>query len=197
MKHQQRPPKIFGIGLPKTGTSSLRKAFRMLRYKEGSPHDFDSFKVHTHIGDYNCIGLDRYKELHQKYKHAKFIITLRDSPQSWYKSIKHEYEARCQNEKYMKTFTDIYGDISPIGNKKFFTQLYIDYAKNVFEYFKCHEDNWQEKLLVMSMDDGDDWDDLCPFLGVLKPKWPFPYGENYKRKKHERNTKKDSVPQRP
>jgi len=82
---------IFGIGLPRTGTTSLAKALRTLGYKgenycilqkEGTKDkDILSFKVDN--GFFNT-----YKELFYDTPAAKFILTTREIG-SWKRSINY------------------------------------------------------------------------------------------------------------
>ena len=79
---------IFGIGLPRTGSSSLAKALRTLGYKgenycmlqnQEFKEEKPSFRV-----DNSFFNI--YKELFLEYPNSKFILTTRED-NSWRESI--------------------------------------------------------------------------------------------------------------
>ena len=80
--------KLFGIGLPRTGTRSLSKALRTLGYKGESycmlsgrkeKDEYTFFEVNNSF--YSC-----YKHLFTENVASKFILTIRDST-SWQDSV--------------------------------------------------------------------------------------------------------------
>jgi hypothetical protein len=80
---------IFGIGLPRTGTTSLAKALRTLGYK--GENYCVLRKEGTKDGDAKAFKIDNgffkiYKELFWECPNSKFILTTRDVG-SWKKSI--------------------------------------------------------------------------------------------------------------
>lgn len=87
--------KVFNIGLPKTGTSSLAKALEVLGIKcLHNPHHLreEVMQGNFHFdssGDWQAIcnfGEHFYPQLDQAYLGSKFILTERDL-ESWLKSI--------------------------------------------------------------------------------------------------------------
>lgn len=96
-------PKIFCIGLGKTGTTTIEEVFKDFGYKMGSQvkgellifdwykRDFkniiklsktaDAFQDVPFSLPFTYIFLDRY------FKNAKFILTERDTPEQWYDSL--------------------------------------------------------------------------------------------------------------
>jgi len=88
--------KIFGIGLPRTGTTSLHNALKSLGIK--SKHF--PFKLYTSfddklLGDYDLF-VDSpiqliYKLLDDKFPESKFILTTR-SLDSWLESMEWLFE---------------------------------------------------------------------------------------------------------
>lgn len=89
--------KIFGIGLPKTGTSSLAIALRILGYKAfHNPKLHRSLSlegVYKYLGNWDAItnfGEHFYPQLDANYPGSKFILTVRDAEQwlaSWTKQV--------------------------------------------------------------------------------------------------------------
>ena len=84
--------KIFGIGLHRTGTSSLNEALNILGYRSiHTPLDIYP-DIDTRIIDKYDAFTDNpipllYKQLDRLYPGAKFILTTRDLD-SWIKSVK-------------------------------------------------------------------------------------------------------------
>ena len=80
--------KIFGIGLPRTGTTSLSKALRALGY-EGQNycllHDTRTSDRTTFFEVDNSFYRN-FKDIFHGNKNSKFILTTRDRD-SWRKSI--------------------------------------------------------------------------------------------------------------
>lgn len=95
--------KVFCIGLNKTGTTSLAAALEGLGYRLDDqslaerllPHwlrrDFDAIVAHAAGADaFQDIPFSlpfTYQALHMAYPQARFVLSLRDSPQEWYDSV--------------------------------------------------------------------------------------------------------------
>ena len=85
--------KIFNIGLPRTGTTSLNQALNALGFK--SIHNPKYFRKHVMKGRYHFesndwraltnFGEHFYPQLDQAYPNSKFILTVRDEVE-WLKS---------------------------------------------------------------------------------------------------------------
>jgi len=173
--------KIFGIGLSKTGTTSLAHALEILGYKT---RDYPGL-VHYVPGDLSSIDgslLDAYdaltdtpipsfyRELDAKYPDAKFILTVRDA-EGWLKSCKKQFTQKLadkQNEAHNRLFMDLYG--CTVYDEEKFRAGYDRFVDGVQAYFKGRPD----KLLILNVTTGDGWESLCPFLGKAVPDIPFP-----------------------
>ena len=96
-----RQSKIFGVGLSKTGTTSLARALEILGYKTRdylgvtrySPSDLSS--IDLQIIDSNDAFTDTpipsfYRELDTRYPGSKFILTVRDTD-DWLQSCKKQF----------------------------------------------------------------------------------------------------------
>lgn len=172
--------KIFGIGLSRTGTTSLTKALEILGYK--SKH-FP--KIHTYRGrelKLNTKIIERYeaftdtpiarfyKELDKKYPESKFILTIRDK-KSWLKSCKKFFSKRDETntpKRLLKLHKDIYNTSS--FNKIEFSKSYDKHTNEVLSYFE----NRNSDLLIINITKGEGWEKLCPFLKKPHPNVPFP-----------------------
>lgn len=173
--------KIFGIGLSKTGTTSLAHALEILGYKTRdypglthySPGDLasiDESLLDTHDALTDTPIPSFYRELDAKYPGAKFILTVRDS-EGWLKSCKKQFTdklAAKQNEAHNRLFMDLYG--STVFDEQKFLAGYEKFVGGVLEYFK----NRTQDLLVINVVAGEGWEKLCSFLGQPIPEIPFP-----------------------
>jgi hypothetical protein len=181
------PTRVFGIGLHKTGTTSLNAAFKIL--------GMDSF--HWGAGEapmiwHEMAALGRsktleqwyalsdlpipllYQKLDKTYPGSKFILTVRDEA-AWLQSVQrlwsHEYNpTRWVWDVYPfsnQIHTELY------GRKDFdaavFLARYRRHNAEVRAYFKDRPGD----LLIMDMSDG--WASLCEFLGKPVPDEPYPY----------------------
>lgn len=173
--------KIFGIGLSKTGTSSLASALGILGYKVKDYPGIDVYKP----GDLSSIEASLleeydaltdtpipsfYKELDKAFPGAKFILTVRDKD-AWLRSCAKQFTdklAARQNEAHNRLFMDLYG--TTVFDAEKLSQGYDRFVSGVLEYFK----NRTNDLLVMNIAGGDGWEKLCPFLGMPTPERPFP-----------------------
>lgn len=173
--------KIWGIGLSKTGTTSLAHALEILGYKT---KDYPGI-AHYRAGDLSSVDLEVvdaydaltdtpipsfYRELDARYPNSKFILTVRDRD-GWLKSCKKQFTeqlAAKQNEAHNQLFMDLYG-CTAFDEQKFLSG-YERFVSGALEYFK----NRPHDLLVINVVAGEGWEKLCPFLGQPIPEIPFP-----------------------
>jgi 3'-phosphoadenosine 5'-phosphosulfate (PAPS) 3'-phosphatase len=173
--------KIFGIGLSKTGTTSLAHALGILGFKikdclgvtHYSPGDLSSINSAA-LESYDALTdtpiPSFYKELDSRYPGSKFILTIRDID-AWLMSCKKQFNdklAAKQTGAHNHLFLDLYGTI--IFDEEKFRAGYLKFVDGVYEYFKERP----QDLLVMNVAAGDGWEKLCPFLGKEIPDAPFP-----------------------
>ena len=170
-------PKIFCIGLNKTGTTSFGEALKKFGYGwvGMSPRYMNYYKA----GDmnslfkvaYNYDVLEdipwplAYKELDQHFPNAKFVLTTRETPEKWLKSITDHIISEYDGHEY------IYGHFYPKGNESAYLNKYNKHNSEVIKYFK----DKPGKLLSMCFEHGDGWDELLPFLGIKgrpRSEWP-------------------------
>jgi len=186
---KQLTPKLFCLGLNKTGTTSFGTACKWLGMRRLGWRPLLSKRL---ITAYFNGGVDflldtaedydafedipwplAYKELHEKFPNAKFVLTVRKSKEVWYNSIKRHVSNDYDGHK------QIYGYYRPTENPTAYMDVYTKHNESVQDYF---EDK-PNKLLVMCFEDGDGWGKLLPFLGLKgEPiaKWPH---KNIGRKK--------------
>ncbi|MFV3414347.1 sulfotransferase [Pseudomonas nitroreducens] len=176
--------KVFGIGLNKTGTTTLAICLQKLgfqnhvsvrrdllaRYREGRLEDVFA------VSDANQTFEDwpwplMYKELFARYGDtARYILTKRRSSQSWLNSLKR-HSLRTPVDKHCRLLA--YGYNYPHGMENYHLELYEKHNIEVREFFA--EQGAEHLLLEISFDSGDGWDELCGFLGYPSPADQLPH----------------------
>lgn len=173
--------KIFGIGLSKTGTTSLAHALEILgyktkdypgitRYRAGDLASIDLSVVDAHDALTDTPIPSFYRELDRQYPNSKFILTVREKD-GWLKSCKKQFNEKLaarQNEAHNQLFMDLYGCV--VFDEEKFSRGYDRFVSGVLEYFKDRP----QDLLVLDITSGEGWEKLCPFLGRPIPDIPFP-----------------------
>jgi fructose-1,6-bisphosphatase/inositol monophosphatase family enzyme len=173
--------KIFGIGLSKTGTSSLAQALQRLGFSTK-----DCMGATTYVrGDLSSIDMDTvlahdaltdtpipsfYRELDARFPGSKFILTVRDRD-GWLQSCRKQFNERsaaAQNDAHRRLFEDLYG--TNVFDEQKFAAGYDRFVAGVREYFRDRPAD----LLELNVSAGEGWERLCPFLGRAIPEVPFP-----------------------
>lgn len=171
--------KIFGVGLNKTGTTTLGKCFEVLGYRHISVDAsafmnynaknfrmvFDTVDKYDSFEDWPWPLM--YRELDEKYPDAKFILTIRESPGKWFESI-CKHSLRITNLPFRKL---IYGYDMPHEHKDHYIDFYNTHNKNIRDYFA----DKPGKLIVLCWEHGHGWKELCAFLDKDVPNLPFPH----------------------
>ena len=187
--------KIFGLGLSKTGTSSLADALNELGFPT-IHYPFDN-RTYDELrkGNYNLSILNDYRgivdipvapyyaQLDVAYPGSKFILTVRDV-ESWLRSAEKHWELMMtwwDNYPEFKKFHEFIG-VAVYGciyfNRDRFRFVYETHLRNVMDYF----DERKDDLLVINICDGEGWQKLCDYLGVPIPAFPFPHANEWMHK---------------
>ena len=177
-------PKVFGIGLSRTGTTSLTEALRTLGYRavhcplsllslsrgrlelnRRFVHRFDAFT--------DSPVARVYKELDAEFPGSKFILTTRPLD-AWLRSIR-----RMRNPftllKLLPKVRQLTSDFSDSGSffdERSLRDAFMRHNRAVCDHFA---DRMGKDLLVFDASAGDSWDKLCAFLGHKPPAAPFPH----------------------
>jgi hypothetical protein len=172
--------KIFGIGLNKTGTTTLGRCFELLRYTHTSCSMklFEDYRAGDFSDIYETVEkFDTfedwpwplmYKELDKKYPGSKFILTIRKDHNIWLKSIK-KHSLKTNPIYHCRKLA--YGYYYPQYNEGKYIRAYEKHNKEVIEYFK----NRPNDFLIINWEEGDGWEKLCKFLGKRIPKKAIPH----------------------
>jgi hypothetical protein len=172
------PPKVFCIGLNKTGTSSLAQALRMLGYRVTGPNFTQEpdlahtlhRRVREVVPQYDAFQ-DMpwpmlYAFLDAEYPGSKFILTVRD-PEAWIRSQVRHFGTRTTP---MREWA--YGAGCPAGNEARYLEVYRRHNAAVRAHFRGRP----EAFLEMDLAAGDGWEALCGFLERRRPMMrPFPH----------------------
>lgn len=170
--------KIFGIGLNKTGTTSLHGALERLGFRSlhwGGPEvrriveraRDEGRPLVEDLADYDAFSdiwalSEAFALLDRQYPGSRFILTTR-SLESWIDS-RTRHVLRNREAKAANRYTGNFLEIEPDA----WRQQYVEHHERVQDYFRG-----RDNLLVMRITDGDGYEQLCPFLGVPHPGVPF------------------------
>jgi len=171
--------KVFGIGLNKTGTTTLGTCLGHLNYK----HTSVSLKLLKQIKRGQYEDLFRmveqydsfadwpwplvYKQLDFKYPDSKFILTVRKDSRTWFNSLLRHAD-KINTTKFRKL---VYGYAMPHNYKDEHIAFYEKHNREVCNYFAKRPD----KLLVICWETGSGWKELCSFLNKDIPDITLPH----------------------
>lgn len=161
--------KVFGIGLPKTGQTSLATAMQIIGYHVVQYPYYD-YQIKSNNFAIDIPVALRYKELDKQFPNSKFILTTREY-KSWIKSIKNHYRnnpARKRHPAILKYRELFWGTIH--FNQKIMTKIYYKHNQEVLEYFK----NRKNDLLILDVDSPNKWKKICSFLSKNAPAIKYP-----------------------
>jgi hypothetical protein len=189
--------KIFGIGLSRTGSTSLTEALTVLGYEARHfPVDMVTQKEYRAFFEQprerleltvlkSAVALTDnpvsvvYPALDAAYPGSRFILTTR-AKDDWLRSCERWWTNAIDpwvindwegiSGPFMTLVTTVvYG--TPRFDRDRFAATYDAHLSQVADYFRGREDD----LLVMDICAGDGWRKLAPFLGDRIPRGPFPH----------------------
>ena len=175
-KRRPLKPKVFCIGFHKTGTKSIGQALRLLGYRVAGPTGAKNPEIAEHA---TVIGLALatehdafndnpwpllYQTLDATFPGSRFVLTVRDE-QRWMASVLKYFGAK---DTPMRRW--IYGAGTPLGNEATYLERYRRHNAEVLRYFQGRTD-----LLVLDLEQGHGWAELCGFLRVPMPDEAFPH----------------------
>lgn len=177
-----RTPKIFGIGLNKTGTRSLAVALRRLGFRTLHKGDdttsalvdraaADGLPLLSYIGEKYDAYLDveaivrRFAELDFQYPQSKFILSTADED-SWLDSRERHARANLRRSGaggYEGSWLTV--------DRTAWRREWHEHHEAVLSHFEDRESD----LLVFDVRAGDGWEKLAPFLGCPVQQRVFPW----------------------
>lgn len=169
--------RVFCIGWPKTGTTSLTEALRILGlfswhcapWVIGYKHvrseisefriDFSSVADYTAVSDLPICAL--YRELDKAFPGSLFILATRPL-ETWIASATAYFENLDALERWA------FG--TNVFDKEVFQKRYLQHQEQVLGYFSGRPD-----FLAMDISEGNPWQQLCEFLQLPVPQVAFPH----------------------
>ena len=158
--------KIFGIGLTRTGTTSLTEALKILGYSvKHLPMSYEDIKNHDTSTDTPVAA--RFPVLDVFYPNSKFILTRRDKD-SWIESAASL--TRTENDPLwlLECRAILYQTV--IFNRDKFLKAYDRYHNFVYNYFIDR----QNDFIILDLNDNNKWEKLCNFLHKKIPNKKYP-----------------------
>lgn len=170
--------KVFGVGLQKTGTSTLGKVMATLGYSIEEETDYDLvdcllkgdlITIKERVREYDAFEDNPwpvlFKELDEWYPGSKFILTVRDE-NNWIHSITKHFSTNPSDFREW-----YYGEGAPLGNEEVYKQRFRKHNQEVKDYFRERKSS----LLIVDFEKGDGWKEICKFLGEPVPHEDFPH----------------------
>lgn len=181
--------KIFGIGLNKTGTSTLEECGKILGYRVKGPsyRCLEDIRIKNFFGNVietvNKYDLFQdwpwpliYKELDQEFPNSKFILTVRKDSQTWLNSLK----AHSLRTKPLRNCRKLaYGYHYPHQYQQEHIEFYLRHQQEVRQYFQGRK----QDFLEICWEEDNDWRKLCHFLGMEIPNVKFPHANKTSERK--------------
>lgn len=188
--------KVFCIGRNKTGTTSLEQVLKDFGYKVGLQSEAELLIDDWAVRDFQRIvqycqtadafqdvpfSLDfTYQVLDYAFPGSKFILTVRDSADEWYKSLVRFHgkllgvdgvptaddlkKSSYRGQGWMwRTAQYVYGvDETTLYNESIYKAHYTNHNNQVIEYFKLRPND----LLVLNVSPPSAMQSLCDFLDI-------------------------------
>jgi len=189
--------KIFCIGLPKTGTTSLGRAHEILGFSK-APYDLTIINsvahwissnksgplpknVRDHIEKYDVFEDWPYpiiwKELCDYFPNSKFILSQRINEETWLRSLQ-KHTNRNQSKKSRDLRNIFFKKDCPFENENHYLNYYTNHNKKILAKF-----NNNTNFCQLTVGDDMNWSRLCEFHNLPIPNEEFPFLNNSIEKK--------------
>jgi Sulfotransferase domain len=181
------PTRIFGIGMHKTGTTSLHTALGVLGFD--SAHWPSAHWAKAAWSEMTTHGRSRtlerhyaaadlpltilYRELDRAYPGSKFILTVRDED-SWIESVRRHWSPEHNRYRHQWNTDPFTHRIHRLvyGQKGFDAERFLARYRRHNEEVRAYFRDRPGDLLVMKAEDG--WASLCAFLEKPMPAMAYP-----------------------
>ena len=174
-------PRIFGIGLNKTATTSYDAAMRILGFEslhDGGAEVHDAVKraidegvpllayIDSRYDAFSDIGLlsRRFRMLDEQYPGSRFVLTVR-ALDGWIDSRRRHVERNIA----LKEAGKYHGSFLVVDEAKW-RREWEEHLTRAHRYFAT-----RSNFLEIDLTEHPKWDTLCAFLGVPIPAVPFPW----------------------
>jgi hypothetical protein len=180
--------KIFGVGVMKTGLTTLGECLRVLGFNlqyfsAKGLNEYSSEErviIKKMLSEHNAFvdlpWLLMYRELYDRFPDAKFILTVRDENE-WYQSLWWHLMKIGGSFKWAKLIAGKDADVVQTKKgKELAIHLYENHNEKVKDFFIDKPGS----LLVIDITRENQWHPICGFLNQRIPELPFPH-ENRKK----------------
>ncbi len=171
--------KIFGIGLQRTGTTSLYAALKMLGI-QAAPHGIPLFyNLDDPILNQFDAFMDNpipliYQELDRKIHGCKFIVTDREE-EDWLRSVEWLFNDEMPRmDPKLRTIGDEIHERF-YGTRNFDRELFRARKRSYYQEVDHYFSNRSQDVLKIDFTTGANWHSICQFLSLPIPKKDFPW----------------------
>jgi hypothetical protein len=169
---------IFGVGLNKTGTTTLGDAAEILGLRRlGAGEEANRLHRAWKKGDVDLLRQAApnydvledwpwplaYREMAESFPDATFVLTRRRSVDAWLVSQAKQIESHGVHGW-------IYGIEKGEDPMVKLGPFYEKHLRDVRQYFAG-----TDRMIELCWEEGDGWPELCRFIGVAEPDVPFPH----------------------
>ncbi len=167
--------KILGVGLSRTGTTSLTEALRLLGFSaKHYPRTLDAVEAHDAATD-TPVARD-FKVLDRRFPSSRFILTMRDEG-PWLASCEKMWRRRQGLYDSDPFTTRVHRDL--YGGRTFDRARFADARERHHAAVDAHFQGRDGDLLVIDISrDPDPWTRICAFLDRPVPDAPFPHAND-------------------
>ncbi len=171
--------KVLGVGLHKTGTTTLGACLKHfgLKHQAWTAEGFGMWIDNRHeellkIAEQYDSFEDfpwalMYEQFDREFPGTRFILTRRIDGETWFRSVCNHSKGTGPHEVNLH----VYGNELPYGQQAEYIAIYENHMKEVRTYFKDRP----QDFLEVCWEAGDGWNEICGFLGVDIPDMPFPH----------------------
>lgn len=172
--------RVFGVGLSRTGTTSLHRALQILGFRA---RHYPSLRMlpgrlwiaegelrrHDALTDLPAARF--FRQLDARFPGSRFVLTVRDE-EAWLASCERypPFGPGFRPKRRLRAMRRaVYG--TERFDRERFRDAWRAHLAAVREHFRGRGDD----LLEMDVTAGEGWETLCPFLGLAVPDAPFPH----------------------
>jgi hypothetical protein len=159
--------KIFGIGLTRTGTTSLTEALKILGYSAvHCPMSYEEIEDHDASTDTAVAA--RFEFLDLLYPNSKFILTIRDLD-SWIDSAASLTRSANDPIWQLETRSKLWGSF--VFDREKFIEGYHKHHSKVLHHFR----NRPNDFLILDLIATEKFEKICSFLDKPTPSADYPH----------------------
>ncbi|MFP3944830.1 MAG: sulfotransferase family protein [Alphaproteobacteria bacterium] len=178
-------PRVFCLGLSKTGTSSFRDALKILGYRVTPMNKRIAREVERGETAGALETIDQaealedmpwpllFREIFGRHgTDARYVLTVRTSPEKWLASVKkHQLQGHIEKALFLRWPGVRYR--YAFGFEEEYLRAYEAHNASVREFFRANGAG--HVLLEACWEDGHGWPELCGLIGCPVPDVPFPH----------------------